>query len=339
MIALDGIIFSIQKYGGISVYFNQLIKYLGEHDVANIVYLENPLKQKLNPSSNFVNREARFFERYMDCRLDEKPSVFHSSYYRKPSKSYVPSVVTVHDFIYEKYQSGAKKWVHSLQKFSSIRSAEAIICISESTKNDLLEFVEGVETKKIHVIHNGVSNVFRRLGASTSSRPYVLFVGQRSGYKNFNLILATMTYLPDFELRCVGGGDIRPDELDGLSQSVVDRVRHLGFVLDEQLNDLYNHATCLVYPSSYEGFGIPVIEAMKAGCPVVCVDCKAVLEVGMDALSVVYDGDPKTMANAILNTLSSSRANLIGRGLAVAQGYSWNITHRQTLDIYRSLGA
>jgi mannosyltransferase len=89
-----------------------------------------------------------------------------------------------------------------------------------------------------------------------------------------------MELLPDFELHCVGGGPLQPSELAGIPDSVIRRVRHVGFVDDETLNELYNQAVCLLYPSSYEGFGIPVVEAMRAGCPVVSVACKAVMEVG-----------------------------------------------------------
>jgi len=103
------------------------------------------------------------------------------------------------------------------------------------------------------------------------------------------------------------------------------------------LNQLYNQAVCLAYPSSYEGFGIPVVEAMKAGCPVVCIRCKAVIEVGMNALSIVAP-DASALAERI-DALASSdiRDPLIRTGLEVAGNYDWERTYRETLRVYRAV--
>lgn len=341
IVAIDGIIFSLQRHGGISVYFQQLLKHMEKNKFHATLTLEAPVFQNTREYGSFISAEhrpGRLFERYRPCRTSNNTAVFHSSYYRLSSEPSLPTVVTVHDFIYERYQRGPRQWVHTAQKNAAIRAAQAVICISESTKDDLLEFVGETPGQKIHVIHNGVADVFKNLRLEPSDMPFVLFVGQRAGYKNFCVALAAMEFLPDLELQCVGGGPIRPEELKGIPDSVARRVRHLGFVSDEELNVLYNRALCLVYPSSYEGFGIPVVEAMRAGCPVVSTDCKAVLEVGRDALTVVADADPRAMADSILKTVSSERSNLIKKGLAVAQGYSWDATHRQTLEIYRSLG-
>jgi len=341
-IFVDGIIYSLQASGGVSVYFSELIRFLSRQKQLELsVDLFEPcIARGIDDikTSHFTQfKRSRWQERYRSCQGSNDLDVFHSTYYRRPANSSMPTVVTVHDFIYERYQRGPRQLVHTAQKNAAIRAAQAVICISESTKQDLLEFVGRTPGQKIYVIHNGVADIFKDLRLESSVTPFVLFVGQRAGYKNFCMALAAMEFLPDFELQCVGGGPILPEELKGVSDSVVTRVRHLGFVSDEELNVLYNRALCLVYPSSYEGFGIPVIEAMRAGCPVVSTDCKAVLEVGRDALTVVTERDPRAIANAILNTTSSTRESLIQKGLAVAQTYSWDTTHRQTLEVYSSL--
>ncbi|MFZ6693387.1 glycosyltransferase family 4 protein [Undibacterium sp. SXout20W] len=338
MLGLDAIIFSLQKNGGITVYFRELINYLISQDVETTLFCENQVGERAEFGApvSLHSQQHRTLERYRSCLINDDISVFHSSYYRKPSLS-VPTVVTVHDFVYERYASGAKKWVHSMQKNAAIRSAQAIICISQATKDDLLEFVGEAPGQEIYVVHNGVSDHFHVLDQKNIPKPFILFVGQRAGYKNFQLVLQTMSFLPDMELRCVGGGAFEAAEFDGITSDVKNRVRHMGFVDDVALNLLYNQAVCLVYPSKYEGFGIPVVEAMRAGCPVVSIDCKAVTEVGKDALLLVPESDPKLVSEAVNSTRSAERAAFIARGLAVAQNYSWDKTHQQTLAIYRSL--
>jgi mannosyltransferase len=342
MIAIDGIIFSLQRQGGISVYFQKLLEYLKSQRVQAVLTLENPAKQEecWYVGVSVMRRRARLLERYRSCRVSPDTSVFHSSYYRRPDDGNLPVVVTVHDFVYERYAKGLKRWVHMHQKHAAIRAAQAVICVSEATRQDLMEFVGEIPGQAVHVIHNGVSEVFRPLSLASAPAPYVLYVGERRGYKNFMRVLAAMEFLPDLELHCVGGGDLRAEELVAAPASARHRIRHLGFVTDEALNEHYNRALCLVYPSSYEGFGIPVAEAMRAGCPVVSTQCKAVLEVGGDALTVAADADPRALADAVLRlTNVEYRNQVVSTGFEISRRFSWDRTHEGTLDVYRSLGA
>lgn len=342
-ISIDGIIFSLQRHGGISVYFRELLKHLATRQEAVDLTLELPLIQSA-PDSNAttLQREARRLERYRRARVSERASVFHSSYYRRPERKDLPTVVTVHDFIYERFRSGPARWVHVAQKHAAIRSAQAVICISESTRQDMLEWVGETPGQQVHVIHNGVSPDFRPLESGSrdaGGRPFALFVGERGGYKNFALALQALQLAPDLELHCVGGGAIRPEELAGIAAATAARVRHLGYVTDEALNASYNQAVCLLYPSRYEGFGIPVVEAMRAGCPVVCIDCAAILEIGGDAL-LVADPEPRALADAVLRLAEpDARSAVSMRGRIVAQRYDWAQTHQRTLDVYNQLGA
>jgi len=340
MIAIDGIVFSLQEQGGVSVYFHRLLDHLKQQGEPVTLTLEDPVRQEAGGGGgrlSVTRRCARLLERYRRCRVPVGAAVFHSSYYRRPDAESLPTVVTVHDFVYERFSTGPRRWAHVWQKHAAIRAANAIICVSASTRDDLLAYVGIREGQSIHVIPNGVAEVFRCVEHSISLRPFVLYVGQRGGYKNFDLLLRAMAWLPDFALHCVGGGVFRPGELRGVTDSVARRVKHLGFVDDETLNTLYNQAACLVYPSTYEGFGIPVVEAMRAGCPVVSVACRAVMEVGRDALTIAEESDPRALADAILKTVSADRSSLIERGLSVAADYSWEKTHAKTLAVYRSL--
>lgn len=342
-IVVDGIVFRLQRHGGISVYFRELLHDLAQSLQSACLTLETPLMQDVaEPAANVkvVSRPARALERYRPARVPADATLFHSSYYRLPVVHTLPTVVTVHDFIYERFRKGPSRWLHSAQKRASIRAAQAIICISESTRQDLEDMVGIRAGQQVHVIHNGVSEVFRPLGLPPASTPFVLFVGERRGYKNFGLALAALGLLQDIELHCIGGGALRPEEFAGVDVSIRARVRHLGEVSNDALNEYYNRALCLLYPSRYEGFGIPVLEAMRAGCPVVCIDCKAVLEIGGDALTIAGAGDAPGLADAVLRTADgSARPDLIRRGVAVAAQFSWRATHARTLQVYESLGA
>lgn len=343
MLILDGIIFSLQSHGGISVYFRELISRLARDHAEATLLTYPPLRQEpveLHALST-EHRPSRPLERYRSCVLPRKRAherVFHSTYYRQPSPK-CPTVVTVHDFVYERFVHGPRQWVHLLQKHAAIRAADVIICVSNATRDDLLEFVGISQRQSVEVIHHAASQAFAPLSLEKPTRPYVLFVGQRQGYKNFALLLRAMSFLSDFDLYCIGGGPLRPEELGIVDETVQRRVRHFGTVSDAELNRLYNRATCLAYPSRYEGFGIPVLEAMQAGCPVVATRCKAVIEVGADALTISQD-DPAAFANAILKVDNAEvRQRATAAGLQRAQQFDWETTYRKTTQIYSRLCA
>lgn len=338
---VDGIVFSLQRHGGISVYFREILERLRRDRVDATLSLFEPVRTALElpagPTLERMVERARLLERYRDCRCADVPSVFHSSYYRLPDAR-MPTVVTVHDFVYERYVRGSRRWIHSQQKFRSIRAADAVICISEATRRDLMQFVPEVNPERVHVIHNGVSEAFRPLDRTPNATPFVLFVGQRGGYKNFRVAAEALEWLPELQLWCVGGGDLGAKELEGLAPGVAQRIRHVGVVTDEELNTLYNDALCLAYPSSYEGFGIPVVEAMRAGCPVVSGASPAIVEVGGDALIIGPLEDPRGFAQAIETAVSPTSATQFKvAGFENAARFSWETCYRNTIDVYRTI--
>ena len=341
-VAIDGIIFSLQRGGGISVYFQELLRVLGQHAEPTTLSLEIPTGQELlhaSPSVDVQIHAARRFERYRRARVPADAALFHSSYYRRPDRTGVPSVLTVYDFIYERFRHGPARWVHLQQKHAAIRQAQAVICISEATRRDMQRWVGDVPGQTVHVVHCGVGDGFQPLGLQPRGTPFVLFVGERGGYKNFRLALRALARLPELEIHCVGGGALRPEEFDGIAPAVRARVRHLGFVDEATLNECYNRAECLLYPSAYEGFGIPPLEAMRAGCPVVSIDCEAVLEVGGPALTVAQ-AEPEAVAAAVsLVREVGHRGGIVQRGLERAATFSWDAAHDRTRAIYRTLDA
>ncbi len=266
MIALDGIIFSLQESGGISVYFSELIRNI-PMNIPHQVYLFDPtaaIRSGLDmENTNYHIIVSRHYERYLRCNISNQIKLFHSSYYRLPRLN-VPVVTTVYDFTYERCLSGPRRWMHSWQKFKAIRNSDSIICISHSTRRDLLEYLPEISPDIVHVVHMGVNKMFSPINQASNSvfRPFVLFVGARSGYKNFRLAVEALAVLPELVLLCVGGGQLIQSEMTLLNKRIPGRWQHTSYVDDEELNRLYNQATCLIYPSAYEGFGMPILEAM-----------------------------------------------------------------------------
>jgi len=342
LITVDGIIFSLQEHGGISIYFFELLKrgIRDSIDMAVLLFDEEAMHRAGEPPK-VIKQNRRFLERYRSCLVPPNTQLFHSSYYRLPKSKGIPTITTVHDFTYERFISGVKRWVHSSQKFKAIRDASAVICVSENTRKDLFEFLPNVREDKVYIVPNGVGDAFFPLDSSSylsSHRPYVLFVGSRAGYKNFNVAIEALGLLQDIELVCVGGGAFSKFECLQLEKNLTGRYSHKGAASDNHLNILYNNALCLLYPSSYEGFGIPILEAMRAGCPVVAVETSSIPEVAGDAALLLKAAEPALLANAIERVADNDiRQQLRQKGLRRSQAYSWDRTYFETVEVYKAV--
>lgn len=342
MIIYDGIVFSLQKMGGISIYYNEIFSRLKLNNIEfNLISYDNSNCIVNEYVDNVISKRARCsvgFERYLDCKCKDY-NIFHSTYYRLPKSNSGRIVTTVHDFTYEIYNSGIKRLVHSYQKKRAILNSDAIICISENTKKDLLHFIPECNEDKIHVIYNGVSEKFYPLECKKELKgKYVLFIGARGGYKNFHSVIKAMAEHKDLLLIIVGGGGLSLEEIKVLTDSIPSRYSYYSNVTTENLNLLYNNAFCLVYPSLYEGFGIPVIEAMKAGCPVITTNSSSLPEVAGKAAILLNEPDVNSIADAIQELYEDSfRQNLVELGFSQASRFSWEITYLKTLELYDSL--
>lgn len=342
-ILIDGIIYSLQRHGGITVYFNEVLRRAASHGLAcrTLLYEGAADHAALLPGSLEL-RTPRMGERYRHCPVPSGASLFHSSYYRLPHRP-MPTITTVHDFTYEHFIKGPRRWIHSWQKFEAIRKSQAIICISENTKADLLHFLPEISPERIHVIYNGVGEAYHPLELKSDDlkdRPFVLYVGARKGYKNFTLLVQALAATPELGLVCVGGGPLSADETELVDKHLQGRYRLHSGLSEQVLNELYNRAFCLVYPSAYEGFGIPVLEAMRAGCPVVAFKGSSIPEVAGDSALLLDKLGPDELIHALSELESHDRrAALRQKGLIRAQSFSWQRTFEQTLRVYESLSS
>ncbi|MFN2470702.1 MAG: glycosyltransferase family 4 protein [Gaiellaceae bacterium] len=220
----------------------------------------------------------------------------------------------------------------------SARRAARILTGSEQTRRDLVEHY-GVAPDKIVLTPYGVDPAFSPSGPAPDGPPYALFVSALHARKD-PLTAVEALALTDGELRLVivgpdkgAGDDVRAAVARlGLRE----RVELRGHVPKDELAALYRGARCLVFPSRYEGFGLPIVEAMASGTPVVTTAAGATTEVAGDAAVVIDPGNPVALAGGIERALAD-RDRLVAAGLERARRYSWAETARRTLDVYREL--
>ena len=335
MIGYDGIIFALQQAGGVSELFVEILSRLPRPLYELIGYADSP-PIRLNGVAYRAER-PRILERYRRARLRARYEIFHSTYYRLPADSRCAIVTTIHDYVYERFAPFQRRSAHSWQKNAAVAASDALICVSESTRRDLLEFSGARFADRTIVVHNGVSDVFRVL-LDARIRPDVLFIGRRAGYKNFDSVVRALETLRDLRIVCVGGGPFTELERLLLERHVPDRYEAVGYVSPEALNRLYNESLCLAYPSLYEGFGIPILEAMRAGCPVIAVNRSSVPEVAGDAALLLEVGSDEEIRAALQRLMDEeTRDYFVQKGVLQAARFSWESTYRQTLRVYEQV--
>ena len=269
-----------------------------------------------------------------------KPAVAHFQYIVPPAYRGV-AVVTVHDLSYEllpELEDRFDGWALRRLVPPSLRRAARVLTVSQWTKADLVRRY-GIDPGRVVVTPNGVDPVFTPAGARPDIADYLLFVGALRPRKDPVTALEALALLPD-HLRMVMVGPDKGElprvqaavERLGLGARVILR----GHVGRDELGALYRGATCMVLPSRYEGFGLPVVEAMASGTPVVSTTAGAIPEIAGDAALLVAPRDPRALAVAVHEALRR-RDDLVARGLERAQRFTWEAMARSTAEVYRAL--
>jgi glycosyltransferase involved in cell wall biosynthesis len=263
-----------------------------------------------------------------DARVD----ALHCPTFRGPLRpAAFPVVVTVHDLAVLRHPETFNLWTRQYSRLCVSRVARAarlVIAVSEHTKRDVVELL-GVTEERIRVVPNGVGEAFSPEGPAEDG-DYVLAVGTVEPRKNLAR-LSEATRRLGVELRVVGAQGWGHVELGA-------GVRRLGRVSDDELARLYRGARCLAYPSLYEGFGIPILEAMASGTPVVTSRGGATEEVAGAAAILVDPRDTAAIAAGI-DEAAARRAELVPAGLERAREFSWAVTARRTVEAYREAAA
>ena len=368
-LVLDGIIYQRQSHGGISRLYSEILpRMCSMEESLNITIVTNgSLRQSLPHHPHITHRVIPRVERYlrpgrvwkplipqvrrMVQRLwigDGKGQIWHSTYYTQPENWDGAQVVTVHDMIRERFPKMFNRPTdvrRRRRKQRCVTRADAIICVSKVTRRDLQRFYD-VPSQRVHVIPHACSSVFKRVVKLDSSvrkalQPFLLYIGSRYPYKNFDRLLQAYSgwkYRDEIALVVVG----RPGSAEVKQRiaelKIRDRVRFLTDVDDRKLCELYNLAAAFVYPSLYEGFGIPLLEAMACGCPIVASHIPSTLEVAGSCPIYFEPTETNSLNEALDRALEEGRNSpRVQRGLQLVKQYSWDKTSRQTLEVYHGL--
>ncbi|TRX15852.1 glycosyltransferase family 4 protein [Flavobacterium franklandianum] len=357
-ILFDHQTFTLQKFGGISKYFIELLNqfnltgdkcnvavlysdniYLNKKAYYNfiVLILKNHFKGR-NKIINFLNIT---FNKYKLIQSDF--DVFHPTYYDPYFLRYCkkPFVITVHDLIHEKYLIHLNSQKFLADKRELLEKASRIIAISNTTKSDIVSIYKIDETK-IDVIHHGVNESFNNIKTRHLNLPkrYVLFMGQRNEYKNFNFFIKALKSVldDDNELHLVCSGiPFNKKEIELIEDlGLTIKVHHFD-ASEIQLPSLYANSVCFVFPSIYEGFGMPILEAFATKTPCLLSDTPCFREIAADAALFFKLDDFDDFKEQISKILyyKSIKEILVNKGTERLSEFSWQRTKALTLESYK----
>lgn len=353
---VDDQIFSFQRSGGISRYFTELLNGFASEATNDVELVPKRIfsdnrhllatrhGRQVPALYRFAPRSVRIRNRLslLAARVDVVQHTYYDSRYLRQHKQGRLRVVTIYDMIPELFPGEFERGNPHLQKDQFVAAADVIICISETTRQDLLR-IYGHLSKPVEVVLPGIGTPFRPGVPADDRLPkrYVLFVGRRDGYKDFAVAaeaLSKGSVPSDVHFVAAGGGGFTDSEATLLqAMGLRGRALQMDFT-DDALVAAYANALCFVFPSRYEGFGLPTLEAMASGCPVVLSRSPAHVEVGKDAAAFFAPQDSDDLAEVLAEVADDSalRRSLRDAGLRRAATFTWSSTAHHTLDVYRA---
>ena len=294
------------------------------------------------PSSININKNY-----CIELIKSQKFDIFHPTFFDLYYLDYIgkkPFVLTVHDMTPELFpQYYPSNYYQIKNKKILADKATHIIAVSEQTKKDLIDFLQ-IPEKKITVIYHGAPDIIEKQNRPIVTGNYILYIGNREAYKNFNKFIYSFAQIlktrPSLQLVCTGKPFNNKERTLFSKLQITDNIIHL-FTNDFQLNNLYQHALAFIYPSLYEGFGIPILEAYANNCPVLLNKKSCFPEIAQDAaMYFLLDEQHNTFIetmNTFLDNYSEFRSDLINKGKKQLQKFSWETSAKQLANVYENI--
>jgi glycosyltransferase involved in cell wall biosynthesis len=360
-ILYDHQIFSFQKYGGISRYFIELYKNISNmgpiQPEISVIYTENSYYQELfhnKPLFSDINFSGKtvIVNKINEFKSKKKINkgdfdIFHPTYYNPYFLKFLknkPYVLTIYDMIHELFPDMVRKDHTSFHKKMLIEHATKIIAISKNTKNDIIQFYN-IDPAIIDIIPLATSLQIQDSDISIPlPQKYILFVGNRDSYKNFEFFITSIASLiscqKDLFLVCAGGGVFSNAEICLFKRlNLTNRVIYYHIMNDNVLSQFYQKAILFAFPSRYEGFGIPILEAFSCGCPVAASNSSSIPEVGGDAV-IYFDPNNSSSIETVIGNIVKNKGlqdSLRIRGYERLKFFSWQRTAELTKAVYEDI--
>jgi len=358
IIGVDGNEANVTKRVGVSFYCLNLLYYFkkkSHEKIRFVVYLKNkPLEDLPKENSNFKYRvvPGKFLWSQvflpLDLLIHRKINIFFSPAHYTPKFCPVPTIVTIHDLSFLYYPGDfLKKDLYKLVNWTkeSIKKVNKIIAVSKTTKKDIVKEYD-VDENKIEVIYNGYEKDIKILGGtnkfkSVFNKPFILYVGTLQPRKNIATLIQSFAMFnkiyPTYELIIAGkkGWMYKQIFNEVVDLGLDKKVFFTDYVSDKQLAFLYRNAFCFVLPSLYEGFGIPILEAMSFDCPVISSFSSSLSEIGSDACLYFDPKNPNDLKEKFIELKENDnlRKDLIIKGKKRVKNFSWESCAKQTLDV------
>lgn len=361
-ILMDHQIFTMQDYGGISRVFAEMYKRFNNSNSTTcqlpIIFSENVYFDGILKTRSIFRQKKSFIKRLFYYAINHIVTifvllkgdydVFLPSYYDPyflPFLKGKPFVLVLHDMTHEIFPEIASakdktvKWKKTLAS-----KADKIVAISENTKKDIIKFY-GIDESKIEIIYWAtVLKLPQKTAKLNLPQKYLLFVGDRGKYKNFNRFFKAIIPLlqkdPELYLVCAGSKPFTEDENQIIKISnLIGKVLHVKFRDNNQLAWIYKNALCFVYPSLYEGFGSPILEAFACECPVILSNTSSLPEIGGEAVGTFNPQDEKSIRGSIENVIYNDqlRENMIKKGRERIKTFTYEKTINNYIKVFEEI--